>query len=292
MKEIARLVTGGGACLLAVLAAAVFGAAPATGQTGPKGMVDDPCVGAPAMPASFVAYMRARYTPGATPVLPPAAELAAYRAAAAEAAKADWPNLCRYRADNRRLAAAPQAQRRIVFMGDSITEGWGLAQPAFFASGVVNRGISGQTTPQMLVRFEADVVALRPLAVHIMAGTNDIAGNTGPTSAEDVKNNIRAMTAIAKSHGIRVVLASIPPAAAFSWAPALKPGPQVQALNAWLKAFARQEGAIYVDYYAALATPDGALRPDLTFDGVHPNAEGYALIEPLARGVVARATAR
>jgi len=273
----------GGAAALAISAPA---------QAAPKGLVDDPCVGAPAMPASLVAYMRARYTPSATPVTPPAAELTAYRAAAAEAAKADWPNLCRYRADNRRLAAAPQAQRKVVFMGDSITEGWGLAKPGFFGPGVVNRGISGQTTPQMLVRFQADVVALRPLAVHIMAGTNDLAGNTGPTSEEDVKNNIRAMVAIAKAHGIHVVLASIPPTAVFTWAPGLKPGPQVQALNTWLKAFARQEGLIYADYYAALATPDGAMRPALTFDGVHPNAEGYAAIEPLARSAVARATAR
>jgi lysophospholipase L1-like esterase len=244
------------------------------------------------MPASFVAYMRARYTPGAKVEMPPAAQMAAYRAAADEAAKGDWPNLCRYRADNRKLVGTPQGERRIVFMGDSITEGWGLADPAFFGGGVVNRGISGQTTPQMLVRFEADVVALRPLAVHIMAGTNDLAGNTGPTSMSDVQNNIRAMVAIAKAHRIRVVLASVPPAGVFAWAPGLKPAPQVQALNAWLKAFAQQEGAIYADYYAALATPEGAMRPALTFDGVHPNAEGYAVIAPLARSVVARATAR
>lgn len=195
----------------------------------------------------------------------------------------DWANLNRYAAEN---AAMRGARVSTVFMGDSITQGWREQRPAFF-EGRAGRGISGQTTPQMLLRFQADVVALKPAAVHIMAGTNDLAGNTGPNSAEDYRNNIRAMVTLAKANGIKVILASIPPAAGFAWKPALKPTPLIAELNAWLKSYAEAEGQAFLDYHTALATPEGALRPDLTFDGVHPNHAGYQVMAPLARKALA-----
>jgi len=280
--------------LAAAIGALLVSAAPAMAADAPAGLVSDPCVGRVPVPPALLAAMAARYDTKRTappPAVPPE-ELAAYRKAQAEAQTRDWPNLCLYRADNAALAAGPAAGRQVVFMGDSITQGWGLADAPFFAGGWVNRGISGQTTPQMLARFQADVVALKPRAVHIMAGTNDVAGNTGPTSAQDIQNNVVAMVTLAKANRVAVVLASIPPAKVFLWAPALKPADQIRGLNDWLKAYAAKEGLIYVDYYAAMATTDGAMKPELTFDGVHPNAAGYAVMEPLARQALKRALAR
>ncbi len=199
----------------------------------------------------------------------------------------DWANMCKYAAAN---AAQRQAGRPVaVFMGDSITENWIHADPAFFASGFIDRGISGQTSSQMLVRFMADVVALRPGVVHIMAGTNDIAGNTGPITDEAIEDNISAMADLAAANGIRVVLASIPPASAFPWAPTIVPGPRIRALNQWLRQFAAQRGIGYVDYYPLLADPDGGLRADYSGDGVHPGQAGYAVMAPSAREAIARA---
>jgi lysophospholipase L1-like esterase len=195
----------------------------------------------------------------------------------------DWAGLCRYRADNHALlrsALTPQ----VVFIGDSITENWVLADPNFFNNGIVGRGISGQTTPQMLVRFRADVVALRPKLVHIMAGTNDVAGNTGPTTAQDYKNNIMSMVEIAAANGIDVVLGSIPPAGQFSWRPGLDPVPRIKELNDWLRSYAATRRIEFIDYHSVLGGPAGELKPDLGNDGVHPNRSGYAqmrkLVEP------------
>jgi lysophospholipase L1-like esterase len=199
----------------------------------------------------------------------------------------DWPGLCRYHDDDQQVRAGPSPD--VVFMGDSITESWRRADPAFFTPGRIDRGVSGQTTPQMLARFYQDVIALHPRVVHIMAGTNDLAGNTGATSEEAFKNNIAAMVDLAEAHGIAVVLASIPPSDKFAWRPALKPAAEIVALNRWLVDFARQRGLIFVDYTPALATPSGGLRSDLSPDGVHPNKAGYALIEPLALKAIARA---
>lgn len=273
-----------------LLAALVAASTPILAQTPvPQGMVDHPCEGlAIPVPDAVLAYLKqmAALPPGvAPPPRPP--ELADYRKADSAARKSDWADLCRYRADNERLRAGPASGRRIVFMGDSITYIWGADDPGLFSGGVVNRGISGQTTPQMLLRFQADVVALQPAAVHIMAGTNDLAGNTGPNSAEDYRNNIRAMVTLAKANGIKVILASIPPAAGFAWKPALKPTPLIAELNAWLKSYAEAEGQTFLDYHAALATPEGALRPELTFDGVHPNHAGYQVMAPLTRKALA-----
>jgi lysophospholipase L1-like esterase len=193
----------------------------------------------------------------------------------------DWAGLCRYRAANT-AALAAGASTRIVFMGDSITENWSLSDAAFFDKGIVNRGISGQTSSQMLVRFRADVVALHPKTVHILAGTNDVAGNTGPLTAQDFKNNIMSMVDLARANGINVVLGSIPPAAAFNWRSELKPVPIIKELNGWLREYAKEKGLRCVDYHAALAGPEGELRSDLSNEGVHPNRKGYVLMRKLA----------
>lgn len=199
----------------------------------------------------------------------------------------DPAGLGRYRADNARLIAS-RARIDLVFMGDSITEGWKAKRPAFFSPGRVCRGISGQTTPQMLLRFMADVVHLKPRAVHIMAGTNDIAGNTGPMTPAMTEDNFRAMTDIARQHGIRVLLASIPPADRFPWRPTVDARGPIAEINAWLRRFARETGAIYVDYHSALADGSGAMKPGLASDGVHPTEAGYDAMERVAEPVLAK----
>jgi len=197
----------------------------------------------------------------------------------------DWGGLCRYRAAN----ASETTPVRAVFIGDSITEFWGPAAPELFADGVVNRGIGAQTSPQMLLRFYQDVVSLRPRVVHIMAGTNDIAGNSGPNRPEDFKNNIRAMVELAKANDIAIILGAIPPSATFYWRPELRPAPRISELNAWLHFYARTEGLQFIDYAAAMAGPGGELPAELSKDGVHPDARGYAIMTPLARRALADA---
>ncbi len=198
----------------------------------------------------------------------------------------DWPGVCRYKADN---AALQGRSPRVVFMGDSITEYWTLADPTFFGRDLVARGISGQTTEQMLTRFMQDVVDLKPRAVHILGGTNDVAGNTGPNSPEDFKNTMRAMVWLARANHIAVVIGSIPPTNKFSWQPKLKPGPRIAELNAWLKTFSAEVNAEFVDYHTALAGPDGELPAKFSNDGVHPNTAGYAIMRSLAEAAVDRA---
>lgn len=197
--------------------------------------------------------------------------------------------LRRYSADNQRIRDAHE-KVDIVFMGDSITQGWKDKRPAFFKPARVGRGISGQTTSQMLVRMMPDVVALKPKAVHIMAGTNDIAGNTGPMTLEMTRDNFRAMSAIAKQHGIKVLLASIPPAARFPWRPGLNTLGPIAQQNEWLKSFARQSGATWVDYHPQLADAAGAMRPEMAYDGVHPTEAGYdamaRVVEPILKRVL------
>jgi lysophospholipase L1-like esterase len=254
------------------------------------GAVDTPCQGQPAWPPELVAWRAAVYAPGNRTMIPPPAEPAsAYRAAYLEARKTDWADLCHHRDDNTRLKALPQSDRDVVFIGDSITEGWKFGDPAFFARGTIGRGVSGQTTPQMLVRFPADVLALHPRVVHIMGGTNDIAGNTGPSTLDEIEANIAAMVTLAKAAGIRVVLAAVPPAASFKWSPALKPAPRIAALNQRLRALAARERVVFVDYGTVLGQPDGAMRQELSLDGVHPATAGYALMTPLARQAIAAA---
>ena len=193
----------------------------------------------------------------------------------------DFGELCRY-ADQNAAVKSRGARPSVVFMGDSITDNWIKLDPAFFADGRVDRGISGQTTPQMLVRFRQDVIDLHPRAVHIMAGTNDIAGNTGAATIETVEGNIQSMAELARAHGIRVILASIPPAAAFPWSPDKRPVPQIAAINAWLAGYARRNHFTYVDYHPALADAAGAMKPGLASDGVPPTEAGYRAMAPVA----------
>jgi lysophospholipase L1-like esterase len=202
----------------------------------------------------------------------------------------DWGYLGRYRADNAALPP-PGAEPRIVFMGDSITQGWFDMVPAFFTPGRIGRGIGGQTTPQMLVRFRADVIALQPAVVQIMAGTNDIAGNTGPMSEDDTIANIMSMVELARAHGIRVILASMPPADHFPWRPGLETAPRIIALNGWMKAYAARSGIVYADYWSVLHDGNGGFRADLAYDGVHPNARGYAVMAPVAEAAIKKALA-
>jgi lysophospholipase L1-like esterase len=197
----------------------------------------------------------------------------------------DWAWLGRYRQANLELTSGG-AKVDTVFLGDSITEGWAATDPGFFSGANVSRGISAQTTPQLLVRMHADVIALKPRVVHIMAGTNDIAQNTGPISPEDSKNNFMAMCEIARAHGIRVVLGSVPPASKYSWRPDLLPKAIAIALNDWMRAYARQTGATYADYAAALTDSNGNVKLSLAKDEVHPTAEGYAAMRPIAEAAI------
>jgi lysophospholipase L1-like esterase len=245
---------------------------------GETAFLAQPC---PPMPEALKAYLAStEEQPKFTPEL-----VAAYQSYQVYARANDWAGQCRYQDDNAKLPGPA----RVVFMGDSITENWARFDRELFADGVVGRGISGQTTPQMLVRFQQDVVALRPRVVHIMAGTNDVAGNTGPTSDDRFKANITAMVDLAQANGIAVVLASIPPAAAFSWRPQMKPAAKIRELNGWLEGFAKARGATYVDYHKALAGPDGSLPQTYGRDGVHPLRPGYAVMKPLALAAIAKA---
>jgi lysophospholipase L1-like esterase len=197
----------------------------------------------------------------------------------------DWAWLARCRADNEKLLASG-TKVDAVFLGDSITEGWAGADPEFFSNGIVGRGISAQTTPQLLVRLYPDVIALKPRVVHIMAGTNDIAHNTGPMSEQDSKNNIMAMCEIAWSHKIRIVLGSVPPASKYWWRPEARPKAEALALNDWMRSYARTINAKFADYAAAFVDANGSVRPELAKDEVHPSKEGYALMRPIAAAAI------
>jgi len=206
----------------------------------------------------------------------------------------DFANLQRYRDDNAALPPAAPGQQRVVFMGDSITDNWGRgANTGTFFPGepYINRGISGQTTPQMLLRFQQDVVHLSPAVVVINAGTNDIAGNTGPSTPEMIEDNLTSMVQIAQSNGIRVVLASITPAFAYPWRPGTFPTQTIRAVNQWMQTFCTTNHCIYLDYYTPMADPHGAMLPGYSSDGVHPLAKGYAVMAPLAEKAIAAAKA-
>jgi lysophospholipase L1-like esterase len=203
----------------------------------------------------------------------------------------DWPNLARYRDENARLAAAPDGAIRVVFMGDSITDFWPKVGRFFPGKDYIDRGISGQTTPQMLVRFRPDVIDLKPRVVVILAGTNDVAGNTGPATPEMIEGNIASMAELARANGIRVVLSSILPVYDYPWKPGLQPAPEIVALNAWIRDYADKSGFVYLDYFSAMADGRQGMRPEYSADGVHPNAAGYAVMEPLAETAIAEALA-
>jgi lysophospholipase L1-like esterase len=201
----------------------------------------------------------------------------------------DWGQLCRYQPENAHLPPATAA--RVVFMGDSITDGWKNLDPGLYRGDRLDRGISGQTTGQMLLRFRADVLELHPAVVHILAGTNDIAGNTGATSLAIIEGNIASMAELARAHGVRVILASILPVAQYGWHSQVQPIASVTAMNDWLRAYAAREHYTYVDYYAVLNDGHGGFKADLAYDGVHPNPAGYAAMHALAEAAIAKALA-
>lgn len=195
----------------------------------------------------------------------------------------DWGNLAKYAEANARLSAPKEGEERIVFFGNSITESWVTMRPAFFENHAhfIGRGIGGQTTPQMLVRFRADVVSLKPAKVVILAGINDIAENTGPIPLEATAGNIFSMAELAKANGIETVICSVLPAYHFPWRPGLEPAAKVLALNVLLKSYAEMNDLRYVDFYSTMVDPQGGLKTELTYDGVHPNEAGYAVMEDI-----------
>jgi lysophospholipase L1-like esterase len=239
-------------------------------------------------------------TPSAPPVAapptvaaPPAARGPADPAAAAARAAAvarDWPALAFYQADNTALPAPTKDRPRVVFMGDSITQAWVRQRASFFTdNGYVGRGISGQTSPQMLLRFHQDVVALKPAAVLILAGTNDVAENTGPMTDEQIIDNLMAMVEIAQANKIKVVIGSVTPATSFFWRRDAVPAPRIAALNVKLKAWAATHRLTYADFWAAMSMPDGTMNPANANDTVHPNAVGYGIMEPIAQAAIVKA---
>lgn len=211
--------------------------------------------------------------------------IAEREARAADLRARDWPNLGQYRDANATITTSVKA----VFIGDSYTEFWQAADHDFFTNGIVGRGVSGQTSPQMLLRFMADVIALKPRCVHILAGANDVAGNTGPSTPQDYKNNMLAMVTLAQAHGIRVILGGLTLIKAFPWAPGIDPAGRLAELDAWLRATARTRGLIYADYPSVLADGNGPIRSEFTRDGVHATAKGYAVMRPVAEAALAHA---
>jgi lysophospholipase L1-like esterase len=206
---------------------------------------------------------------------------------------ADWANLKRYARENSELPGAAAVRQRVVFMGNSITQAWApLFAQQFPGKPYVGRGISGQTTPQMLVRFRQDVIALKPAVVVILAGTNDIAGNTGPSTLEMIEDNIASMAELAKANGIQVVLCSVLPVFDYPWKPGLEPAPKIVALNTWIKEYARTHGAEYADFHTAMADERQGLPKALAADGVHPNADGYKVMVPIVDKAIAAAMKR
>jgi len=202
----------------------------------------------------------------------------------------DWPNLGRFRAENEKLGAPDKGEKRVVFLGNSITEGWINIRPDFFKNrSYINRGISGQTTPQMLLRFRQDVIKLQPAVVVILAGTNDIAGNTGPSSLEMIEDNLSSMSELARVHNIKVVLSSVLPAYDYPWRRGLQPAEKIVTLNAWIKDYCQKNGFVYLNYFSAMADERNGLKSEFSEDGVHPNQKGYQVMEPLAEAAIQKA---
>jgi len=207
--------------------------------------------------------------------------------AAFDRMKTDWPNLECFREANAKLGLPKEGENRVVFMGNSITIGWIEMHPEFFAGKpYVDRGISGQTTPQMLVRFRQDVIDLKPAVVVILAGVNDIAGNTGPSTLEMIEGNLASMAEIAKTNNIKVIMCSVLPAYDFPWNPGLQPAEKIYALNQWIRKYAGENDHLYLDYFTSMADEKKGLKKELTYDGVHPNLAGYKVMEPLVEEAI------
>ncbi len=198
----------------------------------------------------------------------------------------DWPNLARFRDANAELGVPAKGEPRVVFLGDSITQNWNLSE-SFPGKPYVNRGISGQTTPQILLRLRQDVIALKPKAVVILAGTNDIAENTGPISVEGIEDNIASMVELAQASGIKVILSSVLPADHYRWRPEIQPIEKIRDLNLWMKEYASRAGIEYLDYYSTMVNQKSGLKDELGTDGVHPNNAGYAVMARLAEKKIA-----
>ncbi len=199
----------------------------------------------------------------------------------------DWANLNKYQTENTSIKPLDSGQKRTVFMGDSITEFWSVINPEFFAGKpYINRGISGQTTPQMLIRFPADVIALKPDVVLLLAGVNDIAGNTGPSTLEMIANNIFSMADLAKSNQIKIILCSVLPAYDFPWRQGLQPAEKIVTLNKMIQSYADAQGIPYLDYYSAMVNEQKGLKTAYSEDGVHPNKAGYEVMNPLAEKAI------
>ncbi|MGB5438013.1 MAG: SGNH/GDSL hydrolase family protein, partial [Maribacter sp.] len=202
----------------------------------------------------------------------------------------DWANLEQFRADNAKMGLPEVDEDRVVFMGNSITIGWLNTVPEFFDDkSYINRGISGQTTPQMLLRFRQDVIALQPKVVVILAGTNDIAGNTGPSTLEMIADNIKSMSELAVAHGIKVVISSVLPAYDYPWKPGLQPSQKIVALNKMLKEYAGQNGHVYLDYFSVMADQRDGMPKKYAHDEVHPTKLGYEVMAPLAEAAISKA---
>jgi lysophospholipase L1-like esterase len=244
---------------------------------------------APAAPGQLTsgaaAHAPSQAAPAAKPTLTTEQQLAAL-----QKKMQDWAQLGYYRAKNAELAPPAAGEQRVVFFGDSITELWGRSwDTSFPGKAYVNRGISGQTSPQMVLRFHQDVVDLHPAVVVVLAGTNDIAEKTGPMTPEATLDDFRAMLDMARGNGIKMVVGSIPPAADFPWRPGLEPAPKIKAMNAKLEAWCSSEGVVWVDYYTPMADENGAMKPGLSLDGVHPTPAGFAIMTPLAEAGIAKA---
>src|SRR6476620_8349985 len=224
----------------------------------------------------------------------PCAELKT-RAERAETRLKDWPQLARYHDDNTKVNPPAKTEQRVVFMGDSITDGWDAPNMGGFFPGkpYVNRGISGQTTPQMLIRFRPDVIDLRPKVVVILAGTNDIAGNTGPTTLAAIEASLTSMAELARANGIRVIFASLLPVSDYEARDGKpinqtvrRPPDQIISLNDWMKDYVARNHLVYLDYFSAMVDGKGFLKDELSDDGLHPNAAGYAVMSPLAEAAI------
>jgi lysophospholipase L1-like esterase len=207
--------------------------------------------------------------------------------------KDDWSELNRYQQANEELLNKAEDGDRVVFMGNSITEGWSHYDPELFSNpNFVNRAIGGQTTPQMLIRFRQDVVELNPAVVVLLCGTNDLAGNTGPATNQMIQDNIASMAEIAMANGISIVLSSILPVYDYPWSPGLYPAPRIKAINTWMKAYAIEHGHIYLDYYSAMVDERGGLPVEYARDGVHPTKAGYEVMGKLASEAIGLALSK
>ena len=245
----------------------------------------------------FIKYLMLILVCGAATFAQTATDCQAEKAKIAqyETKLSDWAQLGRYRAADGKIQPPAKDEKRVVFVGDSITDGWKLAE-YFPGKSYINRGISGQTTPQMLIRFRADVIELKPKAVVILAGTNDIAGNTGQMTLEDTAQNIISMAELARANGIRVVLSAVLPVndrtrnqkGELVIQTKKRPNETIVRMNDWIKKYAADNNLIYLDYYAATAEKDGTLRDGISYDGLHPNADGYKIMQSLAESAIAR----